>query len=306
MVLRDNGITIKTYTDMENKKSKTITGRYRVADCEHWGDMESGKNYLRSLGCTVTDLYWDRHDCGEAWIDFQFPSSKFQTIYRKLCDSASFSEDINDYMDFAPMSGYKRISKSEFNQIRDKMAADYSPGFLDRLPLHLFFTRSYDLNPEEVISKCLSYFPDDTSVIGYHIKIVDGSIYYNVLLNTSYKNLTKEIMEDGIGDYCLGRTGWLKENGYYGECRCVHKFVNKSLMGGGYYGYLQRILHVISTRQPLTFIGGRSYYRQNTIEVPYSEYMDESGNIIPEFEKDGVKYTLKSPVFWDWKKYVLE
>ena len=73
---------------------KNITGIYHVADCEHWCDMDSAKSFIRSLGCVITDSYWDGRDCGEAWVEFSFPECRYVAIYNKLGSSAGYSADI--------------------------------------------------------------------------------------------------------------------------------------------------------------------------------------------------------------------
>lgn len=35
-------------------KQKMINGKYRVCDCEHFGDIERSANFLRGLNCVIT------------------------------------------------------------------------------------------------------------------------------------------------------------------------------------------------------------------------------------------------------------
>ena len=76
---------------------KKITGRYRVADCEHWGDMENAKNWISSLGCIITDSHWDGRDCGEAWIEFWFYDNRFVSLYRLVALPVSLPTSMTIY-----------------------------------------------------------------------------------------------------------------------------------------------------------------------------------------------------------------
>lgn len=276
---------------------KVIYGKYRVTDCEHRGDIVSAENYLRALGCKVISSYWDGRDCGEAYVCFTCTGIQFPSIYTEFCCQATFDADINDYIRgyYECVPGkYRYMKKDEFNSLKDNMCNDFSSGFMYRLPLHLFFQREVDFNFEEVIDKCLSYIPG-SHVIGYYKDIVDGEAYYNVLISTSYKNLTAERMREGIGDFCLGSHGWLRVHGFYGECRCVHEFVNTHTMCN--YEYIQHIIGLINEKKPLFFHLSTERYNIRNKEITCDEYMDDNGNLIPEFF-DGSKYILSDPRSW--------
>lgn len=285
--------------------SKIIKGHYRVADCEHYGDISSSESYLRSLGCTIVSSHWDGRDCGEAYIEFTFSDNCFKEIYDKLSGSASFSADINDYLSFGKVGEYRKMTKKELYELKDKMATDYSAGYLERLPLLLFFEIKewQQYSPEEIISKCLSFLSSaPVSVLGYNVHVVDGNTFCDVLMETSYQNLTSKQMEYGIGDYCLGNRGWLKSQRIYGECRCVHKFINTHVMWG--YEYIQRVISRILAKGVLSYRGG-SYYHPIDKDFGPESYLNSDGSfnsvIIGD---DGIRYSLKDPRFWEWKEYV--
>lgn len=283
---------------------KNITGIYHVADCEHWCDMDSAKSFIRSLGCVITDSYWDGRDCGEAWVEFSFPECRYVAIYNKLGSSAGYSADINDYIKVSDIAGYSRVSYKELYELRNKMAEDYSAGFEERLPLWLFFeVDKWHNNPEEIISKVLSFFIEPVEVLGYNSKVVDGNKFYDVLIKSSYRNLTKGIMSNGIGDYCLGHRGWLHSQGIYGECQCVHKTFNPSVSGCWEYELLHRVIECVKKGAPLEYRNQDSYYSPKDMVVYSDLYLSSDGSFIPVL-KDSVNrsYNLKDPRFWDWKK----
>lgn len=283
---------------------KRITGTYYVADCEHWGDMDNAKSLIRSLGCTIVNSLWDGRDCGEAWVEFSFPEDRFVAIYDKLGCSARYSANINDYM---KLSGdgipYSRMKGSELISIRDKMAEDCSVGFEERLPLWLFFEINEYRNqysPGEIISKVLSFFEEPVEVLGYDIHIVDGNKFCDVLLKSSYRNLSCKTMQYGIGDYCLGGRGFLDSIHVYGECRCVHKWINTNRLRD--YEYLHRVVNCMKSGLPMEYRNQDSYYNPKDIVLSSVEYIISDGSFKPVIEIDGKKYTLKDPCYWDWKK----
>jgi hypothetical protein len=107
-------------------------------------------------------------------------------------------------------------------------------------------------------------------------------------------------MEYGIGDYCLGGKGWLKSNNIYGECSCVHKYINTGCLRG--YEYLRRVVNCIKSGLPMEYRNQDSYYHPKDIIVSVEGYMLEDGSFKSVIEVDGKKYTLKDPCWWDWNK----
>lgn len=281
---------------------KKITGRYRVADCEHWGDMESAKNWISSLGCFITDSHWDGRDCGEAWIEFWFYDNRFVSLYNKIGCSASFSADINDYLSTPDKLPYTLMKSRELFELKNKMAEDYSAGFEERLPLWFFFEISeycrYSIS--EIISKVLSYFKEPVDILGYNIHMTDGNKFCDILIKSSYRNLTHEIMQFGIGDYCLGNRGWLNSNKIYGECQCVHKLINTNKLRG--YESIHRVINCIKSGLPIEYRNQDSYYHPKDIIVSSEEYIFVDGSFRNVIERDGKKYYVKDPAWWEWSK----
>ena len=281
-----------------------IIGKYFVCDCEHSGDMESAKSFIRNLGCQIVDDYWDGRDCGEAWIEFSFYDNIFVKVYEKLSGSSvSYSADINKYMKSGIVLPYPLINGKELIEMKNRMADDCSKGFEERLPLWLFFQINEYRNqysPSEIISKVLSYFEEPVEVLGYNIHIVDGNKFCDVLLKSSYRNLSCKTMQYGIGDYCLGDRGFLDSIHVYGECRCVHNCINENKLCD--YEYIHRIIGCIHSGLDMEYRNQDSYYHPIDIILSADKYMDSDGSFKPVVEIDGKKYSLKDPRYWEWKK----
>lgn len=278
--------------------AKMISGTYNVADCEHRGDIAHVECLLRSNGCEVINSYWDGRDCGSAYVKFRCNECDFPILYKKFGSSATFYADINDYVKGCGIKGYKRYTSNELMKLKKQMDNDLSSGFENRLAFLLWFEvkeRPF-LTTDDIISECLKYLTD-YEVIGYDTHIVDGCEYIDLLIKTTYKNLTDAaIGKNGIGDYCLGDYGWLKRHHIYGECSCDHILLNR--MGMGYeYGYLQRVMQKIICRESLQY-RGRSYYHLKDIEVSANEYFNSNGDFLKQITKDGITYSLKDPRFW--------
>lgn len=278
--------------------AKIINGSYNVADCEHRGDIERVECLLRKNRCEVVNSYWDGRDCGEAYVRFRCNESDFPALYRMFGNSASFDADINDYVQGCGVQGYKRYTSKELLNMKKQMDNDLSAGFENRLAFYLWFEvkdRPF-LTTDEIVSGCLKYLTD-YEVIGYDTHIVDGCEYMDLLIKTTYRNLTDAaIGRNGIGDYCLGDYGWIKRHNIYGECSCNHVLLNRLNMGYG-YDYLQRVMQMILNRESLEYRGG-SYYHPKDIKVSADEYLDAEGTFLNKITKDGITYSLKDPRYW--------
>lgn len=278
--------------------AKMISGTYNVADCEHRGDIVQVECLLRSNGCEVINSYWDGKDCGCAYVRFCCKECDFPILYKKFGSSATFDADINDYVKGCGIQGYKRYTSNELMKLKKQMDNDLSSGFENRLAFLLWFEvkeRPF-LTTDDIISECLKYLTD-YEVIGYDTHIVDGCEYIDLLIKTTYKNLTDAaIGRNGIGDYCLGDYGWLKRHHIYGECSCDHILLNRTSMGYE-YAYLQRVMQKIICRESLQY-RGKSYYHLKDIEVSANEYFNSNGDFLKQITKDGITYSIKDPRFW--------
>lgn len=278
-----------------NNKVKVINGQYNVCDCEHYGDIERCVSYLSSIkGIKVTGQYWDKKDCGEAYVSFQINSDNFVSVYKKLCgDIVSFDTDINDYLKVCDselsLSSLKYMSHSEFYKKYHRMENDITEGFEKRIPICLFFGDKcgYDkFNVVEFIKEVISRIGEGTEIICYNTDIVDGSNYYNFLITTDISNMISERFKS-IGDYCLGNKDFsmIKRNGLYGECRCIH------VLFGSYYDEFRNNVQKVINKENMVY---KNYYRPDK-ELTFDEYYNkENGTIITSFEeKCNGTYRLK-------------
>ena len=285
-------------------KNNKIIGKYFVCDCEHCGDMDSAKSFIRNLGCQIVDDYWDGYDCGEAWIEFSFYDNIFVKVYEKLSGSSvSYSADINNYMKTGIMLPYPLINGKELIEMKNRMSDDCSKGFEERLPLWLFFEINEYRNqysPVEIVEKVLSYFEEPVEVLGYNSHISDGNKFCDVLLKSSYRNLSCKTMKHGIGDYCLGDRGFLDSIHVYGECRCVHKWINTGRLRD--YEYLHRVINCMKSGLDMEYRNQDSYYHPIDIILSSDKYMDSDSSFKTVIEIDGKTYSLKDPCYWEWKK----
>lgn len=283
---------------------KKIKGTYNITDCEHWGDVERAKSYINSLGCTIIDCYWDGRDQGIAWVEFWCYDNQFVDLYNKIGHSTYFSADINDYVSASEGLdlSYPLMKKSELSALKARMAEDYSDGFEERLPLWFLFelTDNCHYSVQEIISKVLSYFKENVEILGYSVNIVDGNKFCDVLIKSSYRNLTPEIMKYGIGDNCLSNRGWLKENHIYGMCSCVHELINTHSLRE--YDYIHRFVGCIKNSLPIEYRNSSDYFNYRDIVLSAEEYFSEDGTFRNVIEIDGKNYYVKDPASWDWRR----
>lgn len=247
-----------------------IKGIYRVADCEHHGDMDSSASYLRSIGCNVIDSHWDGEDCGDAYIRFTFKSSKFKAIYDEIGCSATFSRNINDYIKFDDkIKGFERLSLHDFNSMKKNLLCDYKDGFEKRIPILLFFDKKDNINPNDIINEILSNFKEYESV-GYKIEMVDGVTYFTFLFTIDYMELQYNVFKK-IGDYCLShKNSIIKRHGLYGECRPCHNIFDICNFD---YELTRRLIQKILNKENIIYSRCTSFNQVPYMEVPYKDYM---------------------------------
>ena len=56
------------FIDRQNKPMKIY--HYPITDCEHEGDIRSAEYEVENAGGEIVSTYWDRNDCGEAYVEF--------------------------------------------------------------------------------------------------------------------------------------------------------------------------------------------------------------------------------------------
>lgn len=111
---------------------KTIKGIYYVADCEHNGDIQWAINYLRNKFNihSIGETYWDGRDCGEAYVEFTIPESRFVELYYKL-NARWENARISDYVKTNNTTGLPELNSQEYSEKRKEMMLsndDYRAG----------------------------------------------------------------------------------------------------------------------------------------------------------------------------------
>ena len=245
-----------------------INGVYYVADCEHRGDIEREVNYLRNIDreIVINSTYWDGHDCGEAYIKFSFPKSKFVSIYEKV--DAYFDADINDYLDFSKNKenlSFENVSIIPYKEFK-KMKQEYCYKFTDNIiTLDLFFEKNNRISDNEIISKALEAIGDKTEILSISYSKTDGTTYVSVLFKTEYDKLDYNKIRE-YGDFCIGGRGWLSDNRIYGELK-----VN-TLFRRNY----ENLWNKVRNKEPLPYKKMDGGYYVKPILVEYNDYIENS------------------------------
>ena len=267
---------------------KFVKGIYRVADCEHFGDVYSDAQYLRSLGCVVEETYWDRKDCGEAYVKFKVREYRFPYVYKIIHSSASFDADINDYIkpDFF-MDNFIKLSKDEFSSLLKNVTNDFGDGFEKRIPILLFFDKKENMDSESIIKEILSNFKT-YKPLGYNVKIVDGTTYIDLLFTVDYMELQNDIFKK-IGDSCLSslKNSIIKNHGLYGECKPYHEAFN---MCHWDYELTRRLIDKILKKESITYSCRRLANPTRFVEIPYSDYMTDGKLRDSVTDRNGYEY----------------
>jgi hypothetical protein len=253
-----------------------IKGRYFVSDIEHNGDLNRAKSYVSSLGCVVTNTYWDGVENGIAYVDFTFTDHQFARIYKELIGSeVRFSKDINDYLDFGDET---LVSSKELSRLVSSLENDFHEGFEKKIPLELFFeTRGID--KDKFLHDVMLTLGDTASIVAKSVQVVDGHQSMDVLITMDYKEITYQKLEE-IGQYCLGNHdgSLIKEYDTYGEIRV------KSVLGRRVSFNSQEEVeqfkwrvYSVMNKLNLTYKTTNLYLRDNSDkykEYTYEQYMD--------------------------------
>lgn len=273
------------------EKKEIIKGCYHVADCEHNGDMEWGRNFIsRNVPeVKILESYWDGHDCGEAYIMFSFPAKHFVKVFKAICCiGVSFDADINDYYPFSGKNRFegKAISRKKMNNILSQMEKDVSEGWEKRLPVRLSFVKNDNINREVIFSKVFEIL-NDYEIMGYCISMNDNREEYHDLLLSCSLDKIDGIKFKAFGDtlYMRDRGSWLYKNNIYGFLVCEH-----NLKKTRSYEEFKTLADRIINKRPLPY---DCCYSSTPIIVPYSEYAE--GGILHEWFKRGNLYTYTLP-----------
>lgn len=280
------------------KTTKRIDAKYHIADCEHRGDIERAEVYLRKLDShiRIEGKHWDGKDCGEAYIEFSFPSTIFEKLYWKLYDNTIFYANINHYINLGGKSRFsgKYCSMETLNVMNNQLKRDVSEGWEERLPMMLFFQQDDNICSELIISKALGMFPK-YEILGYCCDLVDSKIYHNLLFTCHIDDIDGEKMKE-FGDYCLSHhDSFLNRNHIYGELSCQHILKNARD-----YDDFKTIVNRILEKKSLLY--DSPFFSTPTI-LEYKDYVGE--NKIKTSFQGICGYIFKIPTYYNrvWEKY---
>lgn len=270
-------------------KDKIIHGIYNVPDCENRGDIHRAILMLLDTHpkIRIVNHYWDKQDCGEAYVTFAFPSRYFTEIYNKV--DAEYNADINDYMSIEKensnlFTNALVFKYKEFSALCEKYKCLFDT---QNITLTLFFQENYKLSNEVIIKKAIYVLGLGTKILAYTKRITDGSRFVTVLLQTPIVNISFEKLHS-FGDYCLGRHGWLNDNHIYGEIR-----INSVLKDYCKYNDFVGLIQKIAKKEPLLYTN-KAYYHPEIIEVQYETYMGKDNMINERFELNRQFFYIKT------------
>ena len=270
-------------------KDITIHGIYHIPDCENRGDIHRAIAMLLDTHpkIRIVNHYWDKHDCGEAYVAFAFPSQYFVEIYNKV--DADYNADINNYISIEKensniFANAKICKPKEFSYLCNKHKCLFDA---QNITLTLFFQESKKLSNEAIVKKAIYVLGLGTKIVAYEKSMTDGYRYVTVLLQTPIVNVSFEKLHS-FGDYCLGRHGWLKENNIYGEIR-----VNSILKDYCKYNDFVGLIQKIANKEPLLYTN-KAYYYPKVIEVQYDTYINKDNSIKERFEVNGQFFYIKT------------
>lgn len=215
---------------MENQ---ILHGQYKVYDCEHMGDMYAAESYLINLGLNPTARYWDRHDGGEAYIEFTCTVEKLKEVYPKIQRAANFEENILPYLPIGEgfdMGGkFKTVTLPELRQINRQMDEDQSKGFEQRIPLSVFIygcAGFFDSN--QIMEDLINTFAEPCKVkpICCATNPTDPDPNYHYLISVPIEQITQEVMKT-IGDNGYASKSLFKTHHAHGHISCRHALMDR-------------------------------------------------------------------------------
>lgn len=252
-------------------EEKIIYGTYHIADCENRNDIERAKSHLYRVlpNIRITYDYWDGYDCGEAYIKFEFSSKHFHKVYMALCDSATFSDDVNKYVSLPNMSLYNGIKcdKMAFKRDVEVLKDNWENGWEKNIPIVLFFEHNSNFSPLLIVERAKQALPNDAKMIAYNTELVDGKQFYHILFTCSLFDLDEEKMYD-FGDYefSCNKNSFLKRNGIYGAMQIKHD-IRKC---GFELCTIQEIANKIIHKEPILYVNA---YSSVPKAIEYDTYM---------------------------------
>lgn len=201
---------------------KMLYGKYKIIDCEHYGDIDSGLHDLERYNVNIIDTYWDGRDCGEAYIKFSFAEKDFEEIYRALHSFAIFEDNIQNYVQvdrsWAEGLPFPILEEREFLLTQRNCRQDISEGFERRLPLYITFDAEGIDHPKPIIEEFLKLLPHPRKINRVAASLLDyfESPHYGFLITSDLKNLNEEFM--------AASKRFFVERLLYGYCKIDHLY----------------------------------------------------------------------------------
>lgn len=260
--------------------TKLIKGIYKIYDCENNGDIISAKNELikADKNIHIVNTYWDRMDCGNAYIEFTIPENKALEVHNKL-DVHFTDMKIENFIELKIPLYMKNLKLYSIKEYRQKID-DLSTLIDDRyVYLNLFFNKTDAIRGDEVIAKAAETLNNSAHIQGCAISINDRDIYIHVLFKAKIKDVNIDKLK-AFGNLCIGCHGWLHDNHIYGEMSLV------SILKERYLTMAQDI----SQHKPITY-KACSYYIAPK-EFQYEEYMRDDKHIKDIIEHNNESYTI--------------
>ena len=268
--------------------NKRINGRYYVADCEHYGDLQQEMEWLCGIHkqIRISKHYWDGKDCGEAYIEFYFLAKYFVEIYSKV--NATYSEDINDYITFKRetsqhLANVPFYNVDAFNKLRENFKYKFDA---TNVTISLFFEETAKVSNETIFDKAMDTLGADAKPFAYTKCIVDNNTFIKILFQIPIDNIDYSRIID-FGDYCLGSSGWLKRNRIYREMK-----TNSILKGLCNFSVFIDRVNKVRAKDTLPYVDSTSGY-DKVVEIEYDRYMSENNIIKKRIDINGREYFLK-------------
>lgn len=264
-----------------------IKGRYNIADCEHWGDVQNSINFIRESGCEVIAHFWDGHDCGDAWVDFYCTPSFVRNAYKH--NSFSFDCDIKKYVNLREVAiktlkdRYTILDKEEYATKKNELISNVGNGFICHIPIELIFNMDdYGMynNPSGRLTGFLCH-------IGNRVKVNSINIEndtYSVLLTCHFDDVTGVI--DGIKS-----SFWRKEDGLVSvkPIHNIYKFGNIDNLDT-FVAFKELVYNIAYNNEKLQFIDANNKH----VEVDVEDFITDDKLI--DFNYNGYRIDTENPV----------
>lgn len=264
-----------------------IKGRYKIADCEHWGDVQNSIDFIKELGGEVIEHYWNRQDCGEAWIEFYCNPEFVKRAYKS--SSFSFECDIKKYINLREESinefkkRYTIINSEEYEKNRNQLISNVGDGFMYQIPIELIFKMgNYGVynTPSTKIESFMCHIGNKVKVNS--IKIEDDT--YSVLLTCHFDDVS------GVVTFITSQFWFDKEDLI--SVKPIHnlyKFGNIDNLDA-FVAFKELVYNIAYDDNKLRFIDADNKH----IEVDVEDFITD--NKLIDFNYNGYRIDTENPV----------